>query len=126
MHFHLVNCQVINRQLFDPNTFDPTTTPPTINFTSGVMGPDKNEQGYKETVKMYPGTVTRIIMKFDVPKIKDANGNLITTDNRGHNAVNIINGNAPPSPKTGGNEYVWHCHILEHEEHDMMHTLNVK
>ena len=23
------------------------------------------------------------------------------------------------------NEYVWHCHILEHEEHDMMHALVV-
>jgi spore coat protein A len=21
--------------------------------------------------------------------------------------------------------YVWHCHILEHEEHDMMHALVV-
>jgi FtsP/CotA-like multicopper oxidase with cupredoxin domain len=21
------------------------------------------------------------------------------------------------------NEYVWHCHILEHEEHDMMRPL---
>ena len=26
---------------------------------------------------------------------------------------------------TGGNEYVWHCHILEHEEHDMMRPLVV-
>jgi spore coat protein A len=24
-----------------------------------------------------------------------------------------------------GAEYVWHCHILEHEEHDMMHPLVV-
>jgi FtsP/CotA-like multicopper oxidase with cupredoxin domain len=34
----------------------------------------------------------------------------------------------PPSPQTGGNEYVWHCHILEHEEHeehDMMRPLVV-
>lgn len=31
----------------------------------------------------------------------------------------------PPSPRTGGNEYVWHCHILEHEEHDMMRPLIV-
>ena len=23
------------------------------------------------------------------------------------------------------NEYVWHCHILEHEEHDMMRPLVV-
>jgi len=26
-------------------------------------------------------------------------------------------------PRTGGHEYVWHCHILEHEEHDMMRPL---
>ena len=25
----------------------------------------------------------------------------------------------------GGAEYVWHCHILEHEEHDMMRPLVV-
>ena len=24
-----------------------------------------------------------------------------------------------------GAEYVWHCHILGHEEHDMMHALVV-
>jgi spore coat protein A len=29
----------------------------------------------------------------------------------------------PVSPRTGGYEYVWHCHILEHEEHDMMRPL---
>jgi spore coat protein A len=31
----------------------------------------------------------------------------------------------PSSLRTGGNEYVWHCHILEHEEHDMMRPLIV-
>jgi len=31
----------------------------------------------------------------------------------------------PKSPRTGGHEYVWHCHILEHEEHDMMRPLVV-
>ena len=30
------------------------------------------------------------------------------------------------SPRTGGKEYVWHCHILEHEEHDMMRPLVIK
>ena len=36
----------------------------------------------------------------------------------------------PPSPRlaaayglTNHDEYVWHCHILEHEEHDMMRPL---
>jgi FtsP/CotA-like multicopper oxidase with cupredoxin domain len=50
----------------------------------------------------------------------------VTTNNPGKNAVNIVNGVSPPSPRTGGNEYVWHCHILEHEEHDMMHALVVQ
>jgi hypothetical protein len=34
----------------------------------------------------------------------------------------------PGSPRSGmqnGHEYVWHCHILEHEEHDMMRPLIV-
>ena len=31
----------------------------------------------------------------------------------------------PSSPRTGSAEYVWHCHILEHEEHDMMRPLIV-
>jgi spore coat protein A len=61
---------------------------------------------------MYPGTVTRIIMKFDLAPaaIKTALGATIAT---------------PSSPRTGGAEYVWHCHILEHEEHDMMRPLVV-
>ena len=61
---------------------------------------------------MYPGTVTRVIMKFDLSdaQIEDQKGKIIPT---------------PPSPRTGGKEYVWHCHILEHEEHDMMHSLVV-
>jgi len=59
---------------------------------------------------MYPGTVTRVIMQFNVPQIVTASGSVIPT---------------PPSPRTGGSEYVWHCHILEHEEHDMMHALVV-
>ena len=40
-------------------------------------------------------------------------------------------GKVTPSPRLEamygikGAEYVWHCHILEHEEHDMMHALVV-
>ena len=32
----------------------------------------------------------------------------------------------PNNPRINGFEYVWHCHILEHEEHDMMHALVVE
>jgi len=103
MHFHLVNVQVINRQVFDPGSFPYVVSGP-------VIPPASNEVGWKETVPMYPGTVTRVIMQFNVPQIVTASGSVIPT---------------PPSPRTGGSEYVWHCHILEHEEHDMMHALVV-
>ncbi len=99
MHFHLVNVQVINRQLFNEGAF-----PGAITFTGSTIPPAPNETGWKETVPMYPGTVTRIITQFKLP---------------------VVPFTVPTSPRTGGNEYVWHCHILEHEEHDMMHALVV-
>ena len=30
------------------------------------------------------------------------------------------------NPNKNYYEYVWHCHILEHEEHDMMRPLIVQ
>jgi spore coat protein A, manganese oxidase len=53
---------------------------------------------------MNPGEVTTVIMRLDLPQVPF---------------------NVPLSPRTGGHEYVWHCHILEHEEHDMMRPLIV-
>jgi FtsP/CotA-like multicopper oxidase with cupredoxin domain len=103
MHFHLVNVQVINRQAFSNVNGVPT-------LKGAARAADANETGWKETVKMFPGEVTRVIMKFSVPQIVTATNTVIPT---------------PTSPRTGGNEYVWHCHILEHEEHDMMRPLVV-
>jgi len=107
MHFHLVNVQVVNRQLFDVANLNFS------NFLGDPIPPEETELGWKDTVPMYPGTVTRVIMKFDLSlaQIRTAKGKVIVT---------------PPSPRTGGCEYVWHCHILEHEEHDMMHSVVVK
>jgi len=99
MHFHLVNVQVISRQPFDSANYDGAP-----NFTGPARLPDRNEFGWKETVRMNPGECTTLIMKFDLPKVPYA---------------------VPNSPRTGGAEYVWHCHILEHEEHDMMRPLVV-
>jgi spore coat protein A len=102
MHFHLVNVQVINRQPFQVNSL--SNTQGGVNFTGPAVPAEPNETGWKETVMMFPGTATRIIMRFDLPSVPFV---------------------VPPSPRTGGNEYVWHCHILEHEEHDMMRPLVV-
>jgi len=99
MHFHLVNVQIISRQPFDSASYNGTPE-----FTGPARLPDPNEFGWKETVRMNPGECTTLIMKFDLPKVPYA---------------------VPNSPRTGGAEYVWHCHILEHEEHDMMRPLVV-
>jgi spore coat protein A, manganese oxidase len=102
IHFHLVNVQIVSRQTFDLSSYnggEPT-----------LMGqprkPDMNERGWKETVRMNPLEVTNVIMQFKLPT--------------------GLPFAIPPSPRTGGHEYVWHCHILEHEEHDMMRPLVVK
>jgi len=99
MHWHLVNFQVLARQLFDATTYNGT-----LSYTGPAHGPDKTELGWKETARVNPGEVTTVIMKFDLPKVPFK---------------------VPSSSRTGGDEYVWHCHILEHEEHDMMRPLIV-
>jgi hypothetical protein len=76
----------------------------TPSYTGPARSPDGTELGWKETVRMNPSEVTTVIMRFTLPKVPFI---------------------VPPSPRTGGNEYVWHCHILEHEEHDMMRPLVV-
>ena len=121
MHFHLVNCQVINRQAFQNYNGTPT-------FKALPTPPAPNETGWKETVPMYPGTVTRIIMKFDLTGaaiVNNAGTAITTVPNPTIGQLAITNGMPPVSPRTGGHEYVWHCHILEHEEHDMMRPLVV-
>ena len=99
IHFHLVNVQIIQRQHF-------TGVPGNLRFTGPQTPPDPNEIGWKDTVRMNPGEATTVIMQFNLPKLPASMGD-------------------PTSPRTGGHEYVWHCHILEHEEHDMMRPLVV-
>ncbi len=100
IHFHLVNVQVLNRQAFKAGQYGGTPS-----FLAPPVPPPATELGWKETVKMNPGEVTRVLMRFDLP-----------------GGMPFI---VPTSPRTGGYEYVWHCHILEHEEHDMMRPLVV-
>jgi spore coat protein A len=98
IHLHLVQFQVINRQPFDTRAYLQTGK---LVTTGRPMPPERNERpGWKDTVKTYPGYVTRVITKFDLPA-----GTAI-------------------SP---GQEfrYVWHCHILEHEDNEMMRPYKI-
>ena len=103
IHLHLVNVKVLMREAWAAENGQPMK--PLRPMPGTARPPDPNEKGWKETFRANPGEVTTIITTFDMP------------------------GAAPPSPRLQnsygikGAEYVWHCHILEHEEHDMMHAL---
>ena len=61
--------------------------------------------GWKDTVVAPPGMVTRVAVPFG----EDAVSTPIAA-----RAVHV------PDYEAGENDYVWHCHILEHEENEMM------
>ncbi len=76
-----------------------------------VTPPDPWESGWKDTAKAYPGMVLRMLIRFtptDKPKILAKPGrNLYKFD------------------PTEGPGYVWHCHIVDHEDNDMMRPFRV-
>jgi FtsP/CotA-like multicopper oxidase with cupredoxin domain len=88
--------------------------------------------GLKETVTVYPGQVTIVAALVEDPMppglyARDVNGRPQVAVTVG---ANTVLSTVPPSPRlatdyglTNHDEYVWHCHILEHEEHDMMRPL---
>jgi spore coat protein A len=96
IHIHLVQFQILDRQPFDPDQY-----PDRLVFTGPRVTPPANERpAFKDTVKAMPGEVTRLIMKFDLPRG--------TRVDRGEKF-----------------RYVFHCHILEHEDNDMMRPYDV-
>ena len=96
IHIHLVQFQILDRQLFDPTQY-----PGRLVFTGPRVTPPANERpAFKDTVKALPGEVTRFISKFDLPSG--------TSARRGQRF-----------------RYVFHCHILEHEDNDMMRPYDV-
>ncbi len=115
IHFHLVNCQIVSRQPFRATNYN--GGPPT--FTGPARPPDPNEAGWKETVRMNPGEVTTVIMQFKLPTVPFT---VPTTPRAAGTAMPL---GLPAGTVGTANEYVWHCHILEHEEHDMMRPLVV-
>jgi spore coat protein A len=105
MHTHLVTFQVVGRTPFDVAAYEekyegPNGVPggidPTPFATGPMQPPDPSERGFKDTVKANPGYFTTIRAKYDLPAG-------VTT------------------PQT----YVHHCHIVEHEDNDMMRPFEV-
>jgi FtsP/CotA-like multicopper oxidase with cupredoxin domain len=112
IHLHLVQFQLLNRQKINIKKYDkafmmanpvmPADTyvpvAPGPYLKGGTIAPDPNERGWKDTFRMNPGEVTRILVRFAPQDESDEFA---------------FDATAEPG-------YVWHCHILEHEENDMM------
>jgi FtsP/CotA-like multicopper oxidase with cupredoxin domain len=80
---------------------------------------DPNERGWKDVVVTYPGTVTRVAVRFAPTTVPvggvSAGQNLFAFDpSLTDKSVRDAAGNP------GAFGYVWHCHILEHEDNEMM------
>jgi spore coat protein A, manganese oxidase len=112
MHTHLFTFTVMGRYNLDVNglvaaygtangvpQLDATQLTPFL--TSGLMGPPPEETGLKDTVKTNPGQVTVVRAKFIPPTTAFAGGTLTEQ------------------------KYVHHCHIVEHEDNDMMERVLV-
>jgi spore coat protein A, manganese oxidase len=101
IHLHLVTFEVIDRRPFDVAAYDPATQ--AITYTGPAVPATANENGRKDTVQAHPGQVTRIRARFELPD----------------------EGTVVLPPGVANAQYVWHCHILEHEENDMMRAFEV-
>jgi spore coat protein A, manganese oxidase len=62
IHLHLVRFQILDRQLFDADEYK---TSGKLELVRAPMPPAPNEAGWKDTVRVDPGTITRIIVKFE-------------------------------------------------------------
>lgn len=86
---------------------------------------DPNEIYWKDTVKAFPGTITRFVVRWapqtiPVSKVK-AGKNTFPFDPTAKLGVKDDGFGYP-----GGGGYVWHCHILDHEDNNMMRPFVVR
>jgi FtsP/CotA-like multicopper oxidase with cupredoxin domain len=101
IHFHLTDVQVVNR----------------IGWDGSINPPDPSEMGWKETVRMNPLETIIVAMRPTEPQLPFTIPNSIRR-------LDVTQPVSATNPLTNfGHEYVWHCHILGHEEFDLMRPL---
>jgi spore coat protein A len=146
IHLHLVQFQLMSRQPFDvkgynaaynaafpgglylgaygpPNTYTAPNGDGAIGGNPAVgpflLPPARpallNENGWKDTFIMYPGEVTTVSARW-APTDKAAGLDPAVAQNQMWFGFN----------PNGGHGYVWHCHIIDHEDNEMMRPYNVK
>jgi len=123
IHFHIFDVQLINR----------------VGWDGQILMPEPNELGWKETVKISPLEDTIVAVRprapalpFGIPNsLRPLNPGIPIGSPMGFNSVDWQTGQARVPAVTNqmydfGWEYVWHCHILSHEEMDMMRPIVLK
>jgi hypothetical protein len=73
-----------------------------VYLTGEASGPSASEQAWKDTVTINPGEVVTIRLRWTQQ-----------------------DSNPFPFDATAGPGYVWHCHLLEHEDNEMMRPYRV-
>ncbi|MGH3900102.1 MAG: multicopper oxidase family protein [Pseudonocardiaceae bacterium] len=101
IHLHLIKFQALSRELFDLTGYDESaggTTTPLPYIGEGTLDP--NEQGWKDTIRVNASRVVDGVVVGEVVSI---------------------------AGKFGGasGRFMYHCHILEHEDEGMMSTFVV-
>jgi len=139
IHLHLVQFQLVSRQKFNMNKYNaaynaafipggafvPAVGPPADYNTPNadgalggnpaisryLQGPPKpalpNEMGWKDTYVVYPGEVTTFAIRYMPTDVPLGTAGQFDFD---------------PSLGPG---YVWHCHIIDHEDNEMMRPYRV-
>lgn len=126
IHFHIFDVQLINR----------------VGWDGQIALPDENELGWKDTVRISPLSDTIVAVRPRAPALpfgiaeseRPLNPTLPLGSAMGFSNIDPATGQAyvAPSPYAAGVtnqifnfgwEYVWHCHILSHEEMDMMRPI---
>jgi FtsP/CotA-like multicopper oxidase with cupredoxin domain len=121
IHLHLVQFQLVSRQPFQVKKYQTDwmalnggmvplpigqKTQNVKSLTSYLQGkpvaPLPEEQGWKDTIQVRPGEVTTIRVRFAAQ-----------------------DGTQFPFDATTGPGYVWHCHIIDHEDNEMMRPYNI-
>ncbi|MCU1641338.1 MAG: hypothetical protein JWN03_1613, partial [Nocardia sp.] len=127
MHLHLVHMRILNRQSLDFLGYVAANPPPPVGtywapepdrFLNGPLQPPGAwETGAKDTVTCPAFTVTRVAITFP------------TADQLGFDpdATFSVGGMAGMTGmgETMAQGYVWHCHLIDHEDECMMSRLRL-
>jgi FtsP/CotA-like multicopper oxidase with cupredoxin domain len=125
IHLHLIEFQVLGRQAFNNTAYVqkfqllngllPTTRPivvdPTPFLTGAPLPPADYETGWKDTVRGVANQIIKLRARW-APHELPADG-----VKPGENAYSF--------DPTQDPAYLWHCHLVGHEDHDMMRPLQV-